>query len=91
MWYGKNMKCRELLDKWPMQFLVWNLNEDTNVFWSDLSTLEDNNEGILLDPWAQRINLKTAKRITNSPGDTIEYQVSTEFQGYPIDLVILNE
>lgn len=87
------MKSRELLNKFPMRFLVWNLNEDTGVFWSDLSVLEDNDlEGRgLLDPWEQKINLRHAKRITNGGGDVIEYHLTAECQGYPVELVILNE
>jgi len=82
------MKAREMLDKWPMQFLVWNLNEDTNIFWSDLTTLEDNGEGLLLDPWRQRINLRSAKKQFNGGGDTIAYEVSSSFQGYPVELCV---
>jgi len=85
------MKAREMLNKWPMAFLVWNLNEDTNVFWSDLTTLEDNGEGVLMDPWRQRINLRSAKRQLNGGGDIIAYEVAGEFQGYPITLIIVNE
>lgn len=85
------MKSREMLDKWPMKFLVWNLNEDSGVFWTDLTTLEDNGEGVLMDPWGQRISLRGAKRKLNGGGDTIEFHITSEFQGYPVELVVLNE
>lgn len=77
-----------MLKKSPIQFLVWNLNEDTNVFWSDITTLEDNG---FLDPWGQRINVKSAKKQYNSVGDIIEYRLTTEYQDHPFELVILNE
>ena len=80
-----------MLDKWPMKFLVWNLNEDNDVFWSDLTTLEDNGEGVLLDPWGQKINLVSAAKKKNAYGDTTEFHITGEFQGYPTSLIILNE
>lgn len=86
------MKAREMLNKWPMLFLVWSLNEDTNVFYCDLSVLEENGDGLLLDPWEQRLNLKSAKRLTNASGDTVlEYRIETEYQGRPVSLSIVNE
>lgn len=81
-----------MLNKWPMRFLVWDLNEDTNLFFAELSTLEENGEGVLQDPWGQRLNLRHAKKIFNSAGDTVlEYRFSSEFQGYPIELSVINE
>jgi hypothetical protein len=82
------MKAQELLIKHPPQFLVWNLNEDTGVLWTDLSLLEDNG---FFDPWGQRINISTAKQIRNRLGDVTQYHVIAECQGYPVELVIVNE
>lgn len=82
------MKTRELLNKYPMTFLVWNLNEDTGIFWSNLETLEDNG---FLDPWGQKISLNGAQRQRNSVGDTVAFHIDSEFQGYPVSLVIMNE
>jgi hypothetical protein len=85
------MKARELLNKWPMVFLVWNLNEDTNTFWSDMATLEENSDGTLLDPWGQRISLLSATKKRNAYNDITEFHITSEFQGYPTTLIILNE
>jgi hypothetical protein len=82
------MKARELLNRHPMRFLVWNLNEDTNVFWSDISTLEDNG---FFDPWGQIVNIKSAKKVRNRDGDVIEYQISSEFEGHPVEMTVVNE
>jgi len=82
------MKASELLKKWPAKFLVWNLNEDTEVFWTDTQTLEENG---FLDPWGQRISLQSARRVKDRWGDLREYRIESEFQGYPIELVIINE
>ncbi len=82
------MKSRELLNKYPMRFLVWNLNEDTGVFWSDLTTLEDNG---FFDPWGRKLSLAGSRRNKNSVGDTISYTIESEFQGYPVEIVIMNE
>ena len=68
--------------------MVWNLNEDTNVFWSDISTLEDNG---FFDPWYQKIDLRMARKIRNSVNEIIEYHLVGDIQGYPIDIVIVNE
>lgn len=86
------MKATEMLKKWPMQFLVWDVNEDTNVFFAELSVLEENGEGRLMDPWCQRLNLKSAKPVFNQSNDTVVgYRLFSEFQGYPIELSIINE
>lgn len=82
------MKSRELLIKYPMTFLVWSLNEETGVFWVDLTTLEDNG---MLDPWGKRFNLQGAKREKNSVNDTIAFHVNSEFQGHPVELIVMNE
>ena len=82
------MKSIEMLEKWPMRFTAWNLNEETGVFWAELSALEEQG---LFDPWGQRFALRGAKRKINSVGDTTEFQLYTEFQGYPAALVVLNE
>jgi hypothetical protein len=82
------MKAKDLLERYPQSFLVWNLNEDTGVFWTELTILEDNG---FLDPWSQRITLRSAKRIPNSAGDTVEYRLTSDFQGYPVELSIINE
>ena len=71
-----------------MQFLVWNLNEETGVFWADVSILEDNG---FLDPWGQKINLSTAKKVRNRVGDITQHQLLTECEGYPVELVIMEE
>jgi len=82
------MKATDLLKKFPQSNLVWNLNEDTNVFWTDLTIMEDNG---MLDPWGQRFTLRGAKKVPNAVGDTVEFRVSTEYQGYPVELSIMNE
>lgn len=82
------MKATDLLKKFPQSNLVWNLNEDTSVFWTEMTTMEDNG---FADPWGQRFTLRGAKRISNSAGDTIEYRITSDFQGYPIELSIMNE
>lgn len=82
------MKTRQLLNKYPMTFLVWSLNEDTGIFWVDLTTLEDNG---MLDPWGQRISLRGAKREYNRVNDVISYHLDSEIQGYPVELVVMNE
>ena len=86
------MKAREMLNKWPMQFLVWDLNEDTNLFYAEMGVIEENADGQLLDPWGQKLNLRNAKKVFNASGDTIlEFRFSTEFQSYPVELSIINE
>jgi hypothetical protein len=82
------MKTRELLNKFPMTFLVWNLNEDTGVFWTDLTTLEDNE---FRDPWGQRISLREARRQRNRVNDVVAFHIDSEFQGHPIELIVMNE
>jgi len=82
------MKSRELLSKYPMTFLVWSLNEDTGVFWVNLTTLEDNG---FFDPWGQRVILKTAQKVKNRWDEVTEFRIESEFQGYPIELVVINE
>jgi hypothetical protein len=82
------MKATELLKKFPQSNLVWNLNEDSGVFWTELTIMEDNG---FMDPWGQRFNLRNAKRIPNGAGDTVEFRIASEFQGYPIELSIMNE
>ena len=82
------MKATELLKKYPQSFLVWNLNEDTGVFWTDLTTLEDNG---FMDPWGQRFSLRSSKKVHNSAGDVIEFRTSADFQGHPVELSIINE
>ena len=82
------MKATELLKRYPQSNIVWNLNEDTGVFWTELTIMEDNG---FLDPWGQRFSLRGAKKVPNGAGDTIEYRVSSEFQGYPVELSIMNE
>lgn len=71
-----------------MQFLVWNLNEDTGIFWANLSDLDDNG---CFDPWGQRINISTAKKIRDRAGETTQYHLIGECQGYPVDLIVMNE
>ena len=82
-----------MLDKWPMQFLIWNLNEDTGIFWTDLSTLEEHDDMVngLRDPWLQKINLRQAKRKLNGGGDIIAFEVESEYQGYPTTMIVINE
>ncbi len=71
-----------------MQFLVWNLNDDTGIFWSEMSILEDNG---FLDPWGQKINLNTAKKIRNKVGEVVQHELFTECEGYPVSLIIMEE
>ncbi len=82
------MKIMELIRRYPIQFLIWNVNEDTEIFWSDISTLEDNG---FYEPWHQRIDLRSAKRVLNSFGDIVEYRLWVEYQGLPVELVIMND
>ena len=83
------MKTKEMLQKWPARFLVWNLNEDTGILWTELTTLEDNG---FFDPWGQKIALKGARRVTDRlSGDVVEYHIETEFQDYPVELIVTNE
>lgn len=82
------MKTTELLKRYPQSNLVWNLNEESGVFWTELTVMEDNG---FTDPWGQRFNLRQAKRIPNSAGDTVEFRFISEYQGYPIELSIINE
>jgi len=83
------MKTRQLLNKHPMTFLVWSLNEDTGIFWVDLTTLEDNG---MMDPWGQRISLRKARREYNrGTGDIVSYHLESEIQGWPVELVVMNE
>lgn len=82
------MKATDLLKKFPQSNLVWNLNEDSGVFWTELEIMEDNG---FTDPWGQRFTLRGAKRIPNGAGDTVEYRIISDFQGYPIELSIINE
>jgi hypothetical protein len=82
------MKVQELLNQYPQSFLIWNLNEDTGLFWTELTLLEDNG---FMDPWSQRFSLRGSKPILNSAGDTIEFRIATEYQGYPVELSIVNE
>lgn len=82
------MKATDLLKKYPQTNLVWNLNEDSGVFWTELTTMEDNG---FLDPWGQRFILRGAKRIPNGAGDIVEFRIVSDFQGYPIELSIINE
>lgn len=82
------MKTRELLNTYPMTFLVWSLNEDTGVFWVNLETLEDNG---FFDPWGRKINLREAKRIKNRWDEITEYRFESEYQGYPVEFTVINE
>ena len=82
------MKATELLKKYPQTNLVWNLNEESGVFWSELAVLEDNG---FTDAWGQRFSLRGAKKILNGAGDVIEFRIEMEFQGYPVSLSIINE
>lgn len=82
------MKSTELLKKYPQSFLIWNLNEETSVFWTELSILEDNG---LRDPWGQKITLRGAKRVSNSANDVVEFRIIADCQGYPVELSIINE
>ena len=82
------MKATQLLKKFPQTNLVWNLNEDTGVFWTELTIMEDNG---FKDPWGQRFSLDSAKPIPNGAGDTIEFRITSDFQGYPFELSIVNE
>ena len=82
------MKAIEMLKKNPQRFPSWNLNEDADIFWSDISALEDHG---FFDPWFQRINIRSAKRNYNRVGEIASYTYTTEFNGYPFELVILNE
>lgn len=72
-----------------MQFLVWNLNEETGVFWSDLTILDDNGG---FDPWGRKFSPETdGKAIKNRYGEIVKYQIFTEIQGYPVEMLVLNE
>lgn len=82
------MKSTELLKKYPQTNVVWNLNEDTGLFWTELTIMEDNG---FMDPWGQRFTLQGAKRIPNPYGDTIEFRIAAEYQGQPVELSIINE
>lgn len=82
------MKSIELLDKYPVQFIIWNVNFDTGIFWANLSDLEDNG---FFDPWGQRINISIAKKIRNRLGEITQYHLIGECQGYPVELAIVNE
>lgn len=82
------MKATDLLKKFPQSNLVWNLNEDTNVFWTELTVMEDNG---FFDPWGQRFTIQGAKRIRNGADDTIEFRINSDYNGYPIELSVMNE
>jgi len=82
------MKSTELIKKYPVQYLIWNLNPETGVFWVNLETLEENG---FMDPWNNRISLKGARRERDSGGDILAYHLDVEYQGYPIELIVINE
>lgn len=82
------MKSTELIQKYPVQFLIWNLNAETGVFWVNLETLEENG---FMDPWNNRITLKDARRERNSGHDVVAYHLIIEHQGYPVELIVINE
>ena len=82
------MKAKELVTQYPPAFPVWEINEDTNIFWCDLSTLEDQG---MKDPWGRKIRLNDGKKIKNSVQEITEYRLNTELEGYPVELVVVNE
>jgi hypothetical protein len=81
------MKIIDLVKRYPITNLVWNTNTDTDIFWSEFSTLEDNG---FTDPWGQRINLKSGKKVFDREGDIIEYRLWSDYLGNPFELVVVN-
>ena len=81
------MKIIDLIKRYPITNLVWNVNEDTEIFWSEISVLEDNG---FTDPWGQRINLKSGTKVFDSEGDVVEYRLWSDYLGNPFELVIVN-
>lgn len=81
------MKLTDLVKRYPITNLVWNTNADTDIFWSEVSVLEDNG---FYDPWGQRINLRSGKKVFDREGDVVEYRLWSDYQGIPFELVIAN-
>src|SRR4051812_26242612 len=72
------MKATDIVKHFPIDYLVWNLNEDTNIFWTELSSLEDNG---MFDPWGRKLALGEGRRKTNRHSQIEHYQFHLEFQG----------
>ena len=75
------------MKRYPISNLVWNANADTDIFWSEISVLEDNG---FTDPWGQRINLKSGRKVFDREGDVVEYRLWSDYQGVPFELVVVN-
>jgi hypothetical protein len=82
------MKPLELVKKYPPQFLIWNLNENTGIFWVNLETLEESG---FLDPWAKKFNFDDGRAMRNNVNEITEWHFRTDIQGYPVDLIVVNE
>ena len=81
------MKLRDLIKRYPISNVIWNVNADTDIFWSEISVLEDNG---FADPWGQRINLKSGREVFDREGDILEYRLWSDYQGVPFELVVVN-